>query len=158
MAVESYGRCDDGVHWAVYHELWSGPWWWELVLPDGTRIESPERYETEKQARAAVEDAHRQVLAGLPPVETLASLRARAEAAEARAAQAEADVAAWRDLLLSRVRQRYDDHDLHTDHPGAERDPARRLWRVVSPRGVAGVGRTEAEALLRALDGARASG
>ena len=85
MAVESYGRCDDGVHWAVYHELWSGPWWWELVLPDGTRIESPERYETEKQARAAVEDAHRQALAGLPPVETLASLRARAEAAEADA-------------------------------------------------------------------------
>lgn len=91
MARESYGRCDDGVHWAVYHELWSGPWWWELVLPDGTRIESPERYETEAQARAAVEDAHRQALAGLPPVETMATLRARAEAAEARAAQAEAD-------------------------------------------------------------------
>ena len=156
MATECYGRADDGIVWRVYHQLWSGPWWWELVLPDGQRIASPERYETEKQARDAVEDARRQALAGLPPVETMSGLRARAEAAEARAIAAEVEVEAWRGLLLSRVRERCDDPDLTTDHPGAERDPEHRLWRVVSHRGVAGVGRTEAEALLRALDAARA--
>jgi len=91
MATESYGRTDDGIAWEVRHELWSGPWRWTMWLPDGRRVESPERYETERQALNAVEDARRQVLAGLPPVETMASLRARAEAAEARAAQAEAD-------------------------------------------------------------------
>lgn len=80
------------------------------------------------------------------------AIRARAEAAEARVAQAEVEVAAWRDLLLSRVRERCGDPDLHTDHPGAERDPARRLWRVVSHRGVVSVGATEGQALLRALD------
>jgi hypothetical protein len=91
MATESYGRTDDGIAWEVRHELWSGPWRWTMWLPDGRRVESPKRYETERQALNAVEDARRQVLAGLPPVETMASLRARAEAAEARAAQAEAD-------------------------------------------------------------------
>lgn len=80
------------------------------------------------------------------------ALRARAEAAEARAAQAEAEVGAWRDLLLSRVRGRCGDPDLHTDRPGAERPPVRRLWRVVSHRGVVSVGATEGQALLRALD------
>jgi hypothetical protein len=156
MATESYGRTDDGIAWEVRHELWSGPWWWVLTMPDGTRIESPERYNTERQARDAVEDARRQVLAGLPPVETMSALRTRAEAAEARAALAEAAVEAWRGLLLSRVRERCGDPDLHTDHPGAERDPEHRLWRVVSHRGVAGVGHTEAEALLRAFDAVRA--
>lgn len=91
MATESIGRKDDGIAWAVYHVLWGGPWWWEMTLPDGRRVESPERYKTERQALDAVEDARRQVLAGRPPVETMSSLRTRAEAAEARAAQAEAD-------------------------------------------------------------------
>lgn len=86
----------------------------------------------------------------------LDAMRARAEAAETRAAQAETEVEAWRELLLSRVRERCGDQDLHTDRPGAERDPERRLWRVVSHRGVAGVGHTEAEALLRAFDAVRA--
>jgi hypothetical protein len=86
----------------------------------------------------------------------LDAMRTRAEAAEARAALAEAAVEAWRGLLLSRVRERCGDPDLHTDHPGAERDPEHRLWRVVSHRGVAGVGHTEAEALLRAFDAVRA--
>jgi hypothetical protein len=152
MATESYGRTDDGIAWEVRHELWSGPWRWTMWLPDGRRVESPERYETERQALDAVKDAHRQALAGLLPVETMASLRARAEAAEARAAQAEAAVEAWRNLLLSRVRERCGDPDLHTDRPGAERVPVRRLWRVVSHRGVVSVGATEGQALLRALD------
>ena len=158
MATECYGRgqASDGIGWIIYHQLWSGPWWWVLTMPDGRLVESPERYETERQALGAVEDAHRQALAGLPPMETMSSLRARAEAAETRAAQAEASVEAWRGLLLSRVRERCGDPDLHTDRPGAERDPEHRLWRVVSHRGVAGVGHTEAEALLRAFDAIRA--
>jgi len=100
MATESYGRTDDGIAWEVRHELWSGPWRWTMWLPDGRRVESPERYETERQALNAVEDARRQVLAGLPPVETMASLRARAEAAEARAVDAEAQAAIARGALL----------------------------------------------------------
>jgi hypothetical protein len=91
MAVESYGRTDDGIAWEVRHRLWSGPWWWVLTMPDGQVRQSPECYETERQALDAVEDARRQALAGLPQVETMASLRARAEAAEARAIAAEAD-------------------------------------------------------------------
>jgi hypothetical protein len=83
MATESIGRTDDGIAWAVYHVLWGGPWWWEMTLPDGRRVESPERYKNERQALDAVEDARRQVLAGRPPVETMSSLRTRAEAAEA---------------------------------------------------------------------------
>jgi len=82
----------------------------------------------------------------------VSAMRARAEAAEQRATAAEADVAAWRDALLARVRERYDIIDLHTDYPGASRLPERRLWRVVSHRGVVGVGATEVEALLQALD------
>ena len=152
MAVESYGRTDDGIAWEVCHRLWSGPWWWVLTMPDGQVRQSPDMYETERQALDACADARRQALAGLLPVETMASLRARAEAAEARAAQAEAAVEAWRNLLLSRVRERCGDPDLHTDRPGAERAPVRRLWRVVSHRGVVSVGATEGQALLRALD------
>jgi len=82
----------------------------------------------------------------------VSAMRARAEAAEQRATAAEADVAAWRDALLARVRERYDIIDLHTDYPGASRLPERRLWRVVSHRGVVSVGATEGQALLRALD------
>ena len=86
MAVESYGRTDDGIAWEVCHRLWSGPWWWVLTMPDGQVRQSPDMYETERQARDAVEDARRQALAGLPVAETMTSLRTRAEAAEARAA------------------------------------------------------------------------
>ena len=91
MATESYGRCDDGVHWIIYHELPLGQWWWMIHPDGGERIDSPRRYATEGQALAAVEAARAAVVAGRPVVETMESLRARAEAAEARAAQAEAD-------------------------------------------------------------------
>lgn len=94
MATESYGRCDDGVHWAVYHELPLGQWWWMIHPDGGERIDSPQRYATEKQALAAVEAARAAAVAGRPVVETMESLRARAEAAEARAAQTEADARA----------------------------------------------------------------
>jgi len=90
MATESYGRCDDGVHWAVYHELPLGQWWWMIRPEGGERVDSPRRYPTEGQALAAVEAARAAVVAGRPVVGTMESLRARAEAAEARAAQAEA--------------------------------------------------------------------
>lgn len=152
MATESIGRKDDGIAWEVRHELWSGPWRWTMWLPDGRRVESPERYETERQALDAVEDARRQALAGLLPVETMASLRARAEAAEARAVQAEAAVGAWRDALLSRVREWLDNPELDTNHIRKGRQPEHQRWRVVSHRGVAGVGATEVEALLDALE------
>ena len=101
MAVESYGRTDDGIAWEVRHRLWSGPWWWVLTMPDGQVRQSPDMYETERQARDAVEDARRQALAGLPPVETMSSLRARAEAAEARVAEAEADARLMLHVLVA---------------------------------------------------------
>ncbi len=93
MATESYGRCDDGIHWTVYHWL-GGPWWWKMRLPDGSEVRSPELYATEEQALDAVGDAREQARKGLPAVETVAQLRARAEAAEAALKQAEAD-ARW---------------------------------------------------------------
>lgn len=91
MATESYGRCDDGVHWIIYHELPLGQWWWMVRPEGGERIDSPQRYPTEGQALAAVVAARATVVACRALTETMTSLRARAEAAEARAAQAEAD-------------------------------------------------------------------
>lgn len=78
-------------------------------------------------------------------------MRAERDAAVARAEAAEAALLTWRHALLARVRERYDTPDLHTDYPGASRPPERRLWRVVSGRGVVSTGATEAAALLKAL-------
>lgn len=90
MAVESYGRTDDGIAWVVHHRL-GGPWWWTMRLPDGQALQSTYLYDTEQQALDAVEEARQQALAVLPAAETMASLRAKLVAAEARAAQVEAD-------------------------------------------------------------------
>lgn len=106
MAVESIGRTDDGIAWVVHHRL-GGQWWWTMRLPDGAAVQSPDLYDTEAQALAAVEDARRQALAGLPPVETMASLRARAEAAEAALRQAHTDLRVMAVLGGNIVHERY---------------------------------------------------
>ncbi len=106
MATESYGRTDDGIAWVVYHELF-GLWWWSMTLPDGTRIMSPERYTTETYAVAELQAARRRALAGLPPVETMATLRARANAAEAEVARLRAD------LEQARAATAVAQHDAH---------------------------------------------
>jgi hypothetical protein len=147
-------------------------WWWQVDDDDAVYSgSSPTEAEAWREACDALGRASPVMVARAEGVTAgLDAMRVRAEAAEARAIAAEAeaamargalllaeeDVEAWRGLLLSRVRERCGDPDLHTDRPGAERDPEHRLWRVVSHRGVAGVGHTEAEALLRAFDAVRA--
>ena len=150
MATESYGRCDDGVHWIIYHELPLGQWWWMIHPDGGERIDSPRRYATEGQALAAVEAARAAVVAGRPVVETMESLRARAEAAEARAAQAEADARLMLTMLVdldvsegTNVVRHWQDLGL-TD---AERDV---LWSCFA-RTPPGVEEWEIEAVRRIL-------
>lgn len=89
----------DGMMEMLIHELWNGPWSWELTLPDGTKIKSPETYPSQKLAQSALDDAREQARKGLPAVETVSQLRARAEAAEAEAARLRAVIdKAIRDL------------------------------------------------------------
>lgn len=104
---------------------------------------------TYESLRAQI-DAHEAEEARL--LAEVAALTTRAEAAETSAALAEAAVEAWRGLLLSRVREWLDNPELDTDHIHKGRQPEHQRWRVVSHRGVAGVGATEVEALLDALE------